>query len=72
MTTTVTVGSRGQITVPKKLRLQLGLAPGVRLTLTRLDDGRIAMRVKNRPISAVAGVLTTDDQPTVTIEQMRR
>lgn len=72
MTTTVTVGSRGQITVPKKLRLQLGLAPGVRLTLTRLDDGRIALRVKNRPISTLAGILTTADQPGVTIEQMRR
>lgn len=72
MTTTVTVGSRGQITVPKKLRLQLGLAPGVRLALTLLDDGRIAVRVKSRAISSLNGILTTDDQPGVTIEQMRR
>lgn len=61
MTTTVTVGSRGRITIPKKLRLQLGLVAGAHLTFTHLDDGRFVVRVKNRDVASLAGSLTRAD-----------
>lgn len=72
MTTTVTVGSRGRITLPKKLRLQLGLVPGAHLTFSQLDDGRFVVRVKNRPVACLAGILTRADQPIVSIQEMQR
>jgi antitoxin PrlF len=46
--------SKGQVTVPKKVRDYLGLKPGVAVTFARLDNGEIALRlarqrVKPRP-----------------------
>jgi AbrB family looped-hinge helix DNA binding protein len=45
--------SKGQVTVPKKIRDYLGLKPGAAVTFTRLDNGEIALRpaqgVKPRP-----------------------
>jgi AbrB family looped-hinge helix DNA binding protein len=36
--------SKGQVTVPKKVRDYLGLKPGAAVTFERLDDGKIALR----------------------------
>ncbi len=36
--------SKGQVTVPKKVRDYLGLKPGQAVTFTRLDSGEIALR----------------------------
>lgn len=43
MSTTVT--SKGQVTIPKRVRDLLGIGPGSRLDFQRADDGRI-VRVK--------------------------
>jgi AbrB family looped-hinge helix DNA binding protein len=36
--------SKGQVTVPKKVRDYLGLKPGAAVTFERLDSGDIALR----------------------------
>ncbi len=36
--------SKGQVTVPKKVRDYLGLKPGAAVTFARLDNGEIALR----------------------------
>jgi antitoxin PrlF len=36
--------SKGQVTVPKKVRDYLGLKPGAPVTFERLDNGDIALR----------------------------
>jgi antitoxin PrlF len=36
--------SKGQVTVPKKVRDYLGLKPGAGVTFERLDNGEIALR----------------------------
>ena len=36
--------SKGQVTVPKKIRDYLGLKPGAAVTFERLDSGDIALR----------------------------
>ena len=36
--------SKGQVTVPKKIRDYLGLKPGAAVTFERLDNGDIALR----------------------------
>jgi antitoxin PrlF len=36
--------SKGQVTVPKKIRDYLGLKPGVRVTFERLESGDVVLR----------------------------
>lgn len=72
MTMIVTMTSKGRITLPKKLRNQLGLVPGTRLAFSLLGDGTVVLRVKHRRLSSLAGILTRADQPTVSIDNMKR
>lgn len=72
MTIMVTITSRGRITLPKKLRNQLGLVPGARLAFSLLGDGTVVLRIKHRPLSTVAGILTRAGQPSVSIDNMKR
>jgi antitoxin PrlF len=41
---TTNLTSKGQVTVPKKIRDYLGLKPGSPVTFQRLDSGEIALR----------------------------
>jgi antitoxin PrlF len=41
--------SKGQVTVPKKVRDYLGLKPGAAVTFERLDNGDIALRAARPP-----------------------
>ena len=50
MSTTVT--SKGQVTIPKRVRDLLGIGPGSAIDFERADDGRIVLvkvGKKNRP-----------------------
>lgn len=49
--------SKGQITVPKAVRLRLNLKPGDRVLFTFEDDGSVRLRAANKDISSLAGVL---------------
>jgi AbrB family looped-hinge helix DNA binding protein len=49
--------SKGQITVPKAVRIQLHLKPGDRLLFTIDDDGAVRMRAANKDISSLRGIL---------------
>ena len=64
--------SRGRVTLPRSLRTALSLAPGDRLAFSQLIDGTIIVRIKNRRLSELGGSLTRSNQPTVSIEDMRR
>jgi hypothetical protein len=50
----------------------MGLAPGDRLVFSQLVDGTVIVRVKNRRLSELGGLLTMPDQPAVSIDEMRR
>ncbi|CAN5213252.1 AbrB/MazE/SpoVT family DNA-binding domain-containing protein [soil metagenome] len=39
----VTVSSRGQITIPKRVRDLLGIVPGSKIDFERASDGRIVL-----------------------------
>ncbi len=58
-----TVSEKGQITVPKRLRQQLGIHPGDRLELVE-DAGRIVITKTvtggGDPVDAVFGILDLD------------
>ena len=49
--------SKGQITVPRDVRLKLNLKPGDRVLLIVEDDGAVRMRAANRDISSLIGIL---------------
>ena len=69
-----TVGEKGQITVPKRLRDRLGIHPGDRLELIE-DQGRL-IATKTAPgdsdrVDAVLGILNLDVSVDETIRAMR-
>jgi AbrB family looped-hinge helix DNA binding protein len=45
MAETVVIGGKGEVVLPRKVRTELGLAPGDELEL-RLEDDRIVLRKK--------------------------
>ena len=49
--------SKGQITVPKNVRLKLNLKPGDRVLFIVEDDGAVRMRAANRDISSLANIV---------------
>jgi antitoxin PrlF len=49
--------SKGQITVPKAVRIRLNLEPGDRVSFTFDDDGVVRMRASNKDISSLRGIL---------------
>jgi antitoxin PrlF len=69
-----TVGEKGQITVPKRLRDRLGIHPGDRLELVE-DAGRlIATKTSpgdDDPVEAVLGILNLDVSTDEAIRAMR-
>ena len=49
--------SKGQITVPKDVRLKLGLRPGDRIRFLLEADGRVRLMPAKRDISELVGIL---------------
>jgi AbrB family looped-hinge helix DNA binding protein len=49
--------SKGQITVPKDVRLKLGLKPGDRVRFLVEADGRVRMLPAKKDISELVGIL---------------
>jgi len=49
--------SKGQVTVPKDVRLKLNLKPGDRVLFIVEDDGAVRLRAANRDISSLVGLL---------------
>ena len=72
MSTDATVTSKGQTTIPKKIRDSLQIKAGDRLTFTLMPDGVVLMRVKNRHILDVAGKLHKPGRKALPIKQLAR
>jgi AbrB family looped-hinge helix DNA binding protein len=71
---TLTVTAKGQITLRKDVLKHLGVHPGEKITVEKLPDGRIEMKVV-RPtgkISDVFDVLKRKNGPSVSVEEMNR
>jgi len=49
--------SKGQITVPKDVRLKLGLRPGDRIRFLLEADGRVRLMPAKRDVSELVGIL---------------
>lgn len=52
-----TMTSKGQITLPKEIRLKLGLKRGDRVRFVIEDDGRVRLLPAKRDVSELLGIL---------------
>jgi antitoxin PrlF len=64
-----TLTSKGQVTIPRDVRAELGLSAGDRLEFVRQSDGGYAIVSAKRSIRGLKGVLAPRDKP-ATLEEM--
>ena len=63
------VTSKGQITLPAKLRKELGLKPGDRVNFRRTKEGNYELVTKTLTLEDIRGMIKLDGPPR-TIEQI--
>lgn len=64
--------SKGQTTIPKGIRDRLAMQPGDRMTFTLMPDGTVLMRVKNKSVLGLAGILREKGRKPEPIDQLSR
>jgi len=67
-----TLTSKGQTTIPKPIRDSLDMKAGDRMTFTLMPDGIVLMRVKNKRVAEIAGLLHKKGRKAVPIELLSR
>ncbi len=72
MSTETTLTSKGQTTIPKAIRDSLGMKAGDRMSFTLMPDGIVVMRVKNKRVAELAGLLHKKGRKAVPIELLSR
>lgn len=65
-----TITAKGQTTVPRQVREQLGAGPGTRLVWHVLPDGRLIVRAKTHSLLDLAGSLKSPKKKPVSIGDM--
>lgn len=65
-----TLTAKGQTTVPRKVREQIGAGPGTRLVWHVLPDGSLIVRAKTHSVLDIAGSLKPPGRRRVTIAAM--
>jgi antitoxin PrlF len=72
MTTDATLTSKGQMTIPKAIRDSLGMKAGDRMTFTLMPDGIVVLRVKNKRVSDLGGILHKKGRKAVPVALLSR
>ena len=71
MAITLTVTSKGQITLRKEVLAHLGVRPGDKLEIDLLADGRMQLRARRgTSVAAVFGMLARPGMPPRSVEEM--
>lgn len=65
-----TITAKGQTTVPADIRQAIDGVPGTRLVWHTLNDGRLFVRVKNKSLLDMKGMLVPLRKKHVAIEDM--
>ena len=70
--TTLTITTKGQVTLKKDLLNHLGVAPGEKVEVDKLPDGQIVVRAaaQDAPITNFIGCLSEKAGPKLTIDEM--
>ena len=72
VSTDATLTSKGQTTIPKAIRDGLRMKTGDRMTFTLMPDGVVIMRVKNKRVSELAGLLHKKGRKAVPVDLLSR
>jgi len=71
MSDATTLSSKGQVTVPRAVREQLGLQAGDKIAWSLLSNGTVVLRPKTRRLADLVGLLTQAEQPGLSVAEMR-
>lgn len=67
------ITSKGQVTLRKDILQHLGLAPGARVSVAKLDDGRVELRAAPKgDIRAAFNLLKGKTKKPVSLEEIKR
>lgn len=68
--TTATITSKGQVTIPKDVRVRLGIDAGDRVEFIEIEDGVFQIVAATQDVKALKGIVP---RPTkvVTVEEMK-
>lgn len=66
--TTATVTSKGQVTIPAKIRADLKVGAGDRIEFVRINEGHYEVIAATRDITQLRGRVKT--QQTISVEEM--
>lgn len=55
--TTATITSKGQLTLPKEIRIALGVGPGDRVDFVRMEDGNFAVLPATQSVKSLKGLI---------------
>jgi antitoxin PrlF len=69
-TTTAIVSDKGQVTLPKRLRDQLGIQPGSRLEFRVAADNTLSVQVLAKGSGALFGLLAKPGEPARSLDEM--
>ena len=69
---TAKMTSKGHITIPKDIRVGLGLKAHDRLHFTLLPDGTVMMRAKTRSLGDLYGTLHKPGRKPLSVADMKR
>jgi AbrB family looped-hinge helix DNA binding protein len=69
---TATVTSKGQITIPAKVRSKLGIETGDRIEFVDIGQGQFAIVAATRSIKELKGIFRGRRKKPVSIEEMNR
>jgi len=72
MSTEATLTSKGQTKIPKSIRDNLRMKTGDQMSFTLMRDGVVVMRVKNKRVSELAGLLYKKGRKPVPVEHLSR
>lgn len=64
-----TMTSKGQVTIPKEVRDELGLEPGMKVDFVRVNAHEFRLRPKNIDVMDLFGILKHEGPP-ITLEAM--
>lgn len=65
-----TITSKGQITIPQRVREKLGLGPGDRIEFVEVDEGKFQLMPATRSIKELEGRYQGKVSRPVSIEEM--
>jgi len=69
---TATVTSKGQVTLPQKIREALRIRPGDRIDFVLGEDGEVWVRAGDMDVSELRGLLRRPGRKPVTLEAMEQ